>query len=67
MKKKVEFKRKTYANKIMGLCYADILNIREGATLLGMNKETFRRRYKEFKAEKEKEIIDLDAMEEMEV
>lgn len=57
--KKVEFKSKAYAKKIMGLCYSDILSVREGAKLLDMNRETFRAKYKVYKAEQEKEIVDL--------
>ena len=56
--KKVEFKSKAYAKKIMGLCYSDILSIREGAKLLGMNRETFRAKYQVYKAEQKQEIID---------
>lgn len=56
--KKIEYKSKVYTKRIMGLCYSDVLSIREGAKLLGMNRETFRTRYKAYEAEQEQEIID---------
>lgn len=63
--KKIELKNKKDAYKVFSLCEAGYINQRQGARFLGLNRETFRDKYRIYLNEKAKQTERIGIEEEL--